>query len=138
MGNATGAKKCKPIFVDGEVYGMATKTHKTAENDSESTKAEKNTTADEKTQETANTKAIESTFIYVGPTLRTGIRENAMFKGTKENVEAYLKPTIDKYPQVKLLLVDTKRLSTAKEKVNKAGTLLNKYYNDLVSLSNRR
>lgn len=114
---------------------MASRTRTVATGEAETDKAEELTTEAENTLEMANTDAMEGTFIYIGPTLRTGARENAMFKGTREQVENYLKPTIDKYPQVRLLLVPTERLAEMKTKVKTTGTLLNKYYTDILSLS---
>ena len=81
---------------------------------------------------------VESTFIYIGPTLETGLRKNAVFCGTREKVEEHLKETLETYPQVKMLLFDTKQFVEAKIKMKKSGTLLNKYYNDLVSLSRKQ
>jgi len=98
-----------------------------------------NVTAEaEKTQETANTEATEGSFIYVGPSLRTGVRKNTVFTGTREEVEEYLKPTLEAYPQAKTLLIPTESLAKVKSQVNTRGTLLNKYYTDLLSLSAKR
>ena len=77
------------------------------------------------------------TFIYIGPTLETGLRKNAIFHGTREAVEKYLKNTLDKYPQAKNLIFHTSKYAEAQAKVKKAGTLFNKYYTDLVSLSKK-
>ena len=52
-------------------------------------------------------------------------------------MEEHLKDTIDKIPQVRLLIVTTDSLAVNKAKVKKTGTLLNKYYNDVLSLSNK-
>jgi hypothetical protein len=109
-----------------------------AENGAENEKAENVTPKEEKTQEKANATATGDRFIYIGPSLDTGLKENAVFTGTRESVETYLKASIGKYPQVRLLLVTTENLSKSKHKVRTAGTILNKYYNDIVSLSNRR
>ena len=65
-------------------------------------------------------------------TTRTGLVENTIFSGSRESVEEHLKDTLEKIPQVRLLIVATESLA-----VNKAGTLLNKYYNDVLSLSSR-
>jgi len=98
-----------------------------------------NVTAEaEKTQATANTEATEGSFIYVGPSLRTGVRKNTVFTGTREEVEEYLKPTLEAYPQAKTLLIPTESLAKVKSQVNTRGTLLNKYYTDLLSLSAKR
>lgn len=117
---------------------MASRTRTVAENTAEADKVEELTTEEEKAVETANSEATEDTFIYIGPTLRTGIRENSIFKGSREKVEEYLKPTIEKFPQVRLLLVTTESLAKNKAKVKTAGTLLNKYYTDVLSLSNKQ
>ena len=116
---------------------MATKTRTVAEKTTENAEVEENTTETEKTLETANTKATEGTFIYVGPSLDTGLRKNAVFHGTRESVENHLKGTIDKYPQVKMLIFCTEKYTEAQAKVKTTGTLLNKYYTDLVSLSKK-
>ena len=117
---------------------MAAGKTKTDENGVLGGQVENTTPKTAKAQERANTEAIEGSFIYVGPALKTGLRENAVFTGTREAVEEHLKPTIEKYPQVRLLLVTTESLADIKAKVHKRGTLYNKYYTDLASLDNKR
>ncbi len=97
----------------------------------------------EKRQETANTEttegagnAGEETFIYIGPTTK-GLIENTIVKGTRESVEEYLKDVIAEIPQVKMLIVPTESLAINRAKVKQAGTLINKYYNDVLSLSRK-
>ncbi len=116
---------------------MASRTSTTAENSVETKKVEETVTETEKAQETAKIEAVETTFIYIGPTLGTGLRKNAVFKGTRESVEKHLEKSFEKYPQAKLLLVVTEKLAEAKAKTEKAGTILNKYYKDLESLSRK-
>lgn len=91
---------------------------------------------EEKGQETANKDDTEETYIYIGPTAN-GLIENTIIKGTKEEAEEYLKDVIEKIPQVKMLIVPTETLSANKAKAKKSGTLLNKYYNDVLSLSRK-
>ena len=117
---------------------MAAGTRTTAKKAAESAKVENLPTEAEKTQETANMKATEGRFIYIGPTTKTGLVENTIFTGTREGVETYLKNTLDKIPQVRLLIVATESLADCKAKVKKTGTLLNKYYNDVLSLSKHK
>jgi hypothetical protein len=107
---------------------------KTAEQATETEQAVNSTPKEEKPQETAKTKATEGRFIYIGPTTHTGLTENTIFNGTREAVEEYLKPTIEKIPQVRLLIVTVESLAECKAKVKTTGTLLNKYYNDIESL----
>ncbi|MDD3488755.1 MAG: hypothetical protein PHR62_02585 [Paludibacter sp.] len=116
---------------------MATKKEITAENSVKNEKVENTTPIKEKTQEMANTEATRGSFVYIGPTLNTGIKENSIYTGTREQVEEHLKPTIEKYPQAKMLLVTTESLGTSKAKVKQTGTLLNKYYNDIANLSKK-
>jgi hypothetical protein len=137
MGTSTDTKKCSKIFrIGGREMARIKATE--AENGVENEKVENVTPKEEKTQETANTTATEDRFIYIGPSLDTGLKENAVFTGTRESVETYLKASIEKYPQARLLLVTTESLTKSKHKVRTAGTILNKYYNDIVSLSNKR
>ncbi len=97
---------------------------------------------EKKTLKTANTGATEGaennlqeTFMYIGPTTKTGLVENTVFTGSREDVEQYLKDTVELIPQVRMLLVATKNLAGSRAKVKKAGTILNKYYNDVLCLS---
>lgn len=115
---------------------MAAGKRTTAEKAVENEKAVNPTPKAEKGQETANTEATEETFIYIGPTTK-GLIENTIVKGTRESVEEYLKDVIAEIPQVKMLIVPTESLATNRAKVKQAGTLINKYYNDVLSLSSR-
>lgn len=90
----------------------------------------------EKRQEMANNSDTEETYIYIGPTTR-GLIENTIVKGTRESVEEYLKDVIAEIPQVKMLIVPTESLAVNRAKAKQAGTLLNKYYNDVLSLSRK-
>ena len=133
MGVTTDSQGCKTLFRVKEVG-------KYAESEQNSHKGGRNRTGGkfygrtEKPQETANTNATEERFIYIGPTTNTGLVENTIFTGNRETVEKYLEPTIEKLPQVRLLIVATESLAVCKPKVKTAGTLLNKYYNDVLSL----
>ena len=108
-----------------------------AENGGKNEQAVNSATTEEKGQETANTNATEETFIYIGPTTRTGLIENTIVKGTRESVEEYLKDAIAEIPQIKMLIVPTESLAVNRAKVKQTGTLLNKYYNDVLSLSRK-
>lgn len=116
---------------------MAGKTSKIAGNAVKSEDVVNSTPKAEKTQETENTEVTEGRFIYIGPTTGTGLAANTIFTGTRESVEEHLKDTLEKIPQVRLLIVATKSLAESKAKVKKTGTILNKYYNDVLSLSRK-
>ena len=114
---------------------MAAGTNTTAKKPVEKTEAVKFHTKRKKTQETANMEATEGRYIYIGPTTRTGLVENTIFSGSREGIEEHLKDTLATIPQVRLLIVETGSLAECKAKVKKTGTILNKYYNDVLSLS---
>ncbi|MCX4326450.1 MAG: hypothetical protein OSJ45_04030 [Lachnospiraceae bacterium] len=117
-----------------------TDTQTTEEKDTQATNSVKNTYADgnpskeEKTPQTANMDDTEEAFIYIGPTTYTGLIENTIVKGTRESVEDYLKDAIKEIPQIKALIVPVESLARNKAKIKQPGTLLNKYYNDILSL----
>lgn len=79
----------------------------------------------------------KKSFIYIGPTTGTGLVKNTIFTGSREEVESYLKDTLEKIPQVRMLIVSTESLADCRKKLNMTGTLLNKYYNDVLSLSGK-
>lgn len=108
-----------------------------AENGVKNEQAVNSTPTEEKGQETANANATEETFIYIGPTTRTGLIENTIVKGTRESVEEYLKDAIAEIPQIKMLIVPTESLAVNRAKVKQTGTLLNKYYNDVLSTTRK-
>lgn len=73
-------------------------------------------------------------FVYAGPTLPRGrLKENAVFRGTFEDVQAYLADVLEVYPQVARLIVPVNRLAAFSVKVKTPGNLAHKYYSDIVS-----
>lgn len=94
-----------------------------------------NETGKEKLPGPGDSQEKTGAFVYIGPPLETGLKENAVFTGTRENIEKHLKDTLEKYPQAGMLLVPVERLAKAKMQVKKEDTLFNKYYTDVLSLS---
>lgn len=119
---------------------MAEKTYIEAEKTPKKEIFKENAGGQKQVGENVNTKntITEDSFIYIGPTLKTGLAENTILYGNRAMIEEHLKDTLDKFPQVKYLLVTVKNLAASKEKVKKTGTLLNKYYNDILSLSRHK
>lgn len=98
-----------------------------------------NTTPDENAAQSA-TESEEDVpdgydlFVYAGPTLPRGrLKENAVFRGTFEDVKAYLADVLEVYPQVARLIVPVNRLAAFSVKVKTPGNLAHKYYSDIVS-----
>ena len=95
-----------------------------------------NTTPDEKAAESAaeGEAGGYDLFVYAGPTLPRGrLKENAVFRGTFEDVKAYLADVLEEYPQVARLIVPVNRLAAFSVKVKTPGNLAHKYYSDIVS-----
>ncbi|MEA5057771.1 hypothetical protein SDC9_122522 [bioreactor metagenome] len=83
---------------------------------------------------TEDVKTEYDMFVYVGPSLPGGsLKENAVFRGTFDDVLKYLADVLEKYPQAEKLIVPTHRLAEFSAKVKKKGNIAHKYYNDLVS-----
>lgn len=73
-------------------------------------------------------------FIYVGPTLPRGqLKENAVFRGTLQDIKKYLADVLEEYPQAARLIVPVNRLAEFSVKVKTPGNLAHKYYSDIVS-----
>lgn len=107
---------------------------------------EKNTAKPEETekatQEKKSTVAIKPTpvekeckhYVYVGPSLPGGqLKSNTVLQGTKEEIKKYYKDVLGKYPQAEKLIVPISKLGESKEKVQKPGNIIHKYFNDVVS-----
>ena len=133
MGTATGTQGCKSIFDVKENEKMP-RENRTAAQMEETEKAADIVAEMKKMQKTVNADDTEGRFIYIGPTTNTGLVENTIFTGSREKIEEYLKPTIEKLPQTRMLIVATESLAVSRQKVKMEGTLLNKYYNDVLSL----
>lgn len=79
----------------------------------------------------------DTKYIYIGPTLpRHEIKHNAIYEGTMQEITAYLAEIIERYPQVKRLIVPIQQLGEASVKVKCSGNILNQYYNETVSVAN--
>ena len=73
-------------------------------------------------------------FVYAGPSLPRGrLKENVVFRGTFEDVKAYLADVLEDYPQVARLIVPVEKLATFSVKVKTPGNIAHKHYNDIVS-----
>lgn len=88
-------------------------------------------TGQEATQEAAE----EVTLVYVGPTLPRGqLKQNTIFKGTRQQIEKELETVLARFPLIKNLLVPVSSLAEAKIKIKTAGNALHKWYADVSSL----
>lgn len=103
----------------------------------ETGKVENTTAGTENGQETANSGLVEDVvkLIYIGPTLPAGkLKCNRVFEGTEAAIKKELKAVFEEYPLAERMLVRVETLTEKKERVRTAGTILNKYYSDLLSL----
>lgn len=106
----------------------------------ENTEAAKNTVEAESGVETAHSgpesKANDgyTQFVYVGPPLPNGaLKENAVLEGSFSEILQFLGEQVEKYPQIKQLIVPVNRLAEYSAKVKSGGNIVNKYYADVVS-----
>lgn len=73
-------------------------------------------------------------FVYAGPSLPRGrLKENAVFRGTFEDVKTYLADVLEDYPQIERLIVPANKLAAFSVKVKTPGNIAHKYYSDIVS-----
>lgn len=74
--------------------------------------------------------------VYIGPSLPFGkLRQAMILEGTEEEIGAFTGDLLESYPELPYLLVDPAELTEAMEKAERKGTLLHKYYNDVLAKS---
>lgn len=119
----------------GKATKTATEATQTAQISPETAEGKEVTTEATETAKNVDNEAETGSFIYLGPSiLKEGLKSNTVYTGTRAQIKEMLKNTLEKYPQVDKLIYPTERLGEIKEKVKKNGTLLNKYYTDILSL----
>lgn len=96
-----------------------------------------NSMKEEKTAATAENMAAvgeTETLVYIGPKLPGGkLKSNRVFIGTRAAIKTELADVLEDYPLVEKLLVPVEQLAEKKSKVQTAGNILNKYYQDTLS-----
>ncbi|MCD8355865.1 MAG: hypothetical protein LUE11_04760 [Clostridia bacterium] len=103
---------------------------------------EENWTEDNVVEETTTADSGEKIKLaYIGPSIPHFSLRNAMvLTGTEGEIEAFTKPLLERYPEIKYLLVPVDKLSDAKRKMRRKGNILTKYYRDMAAKvkANRR
>ena len=102
--------------------------------------AKKTTTEDETeevteetTEETTETEETV-TRVYIGPSIPHGALRNAqILTGTESEIAAYLEQFAESYPEVPYLLASPANLAEAQKRVQTAGNILHKYYEDMAA-----
>ncbi|MCM1578512.1 MAG: hypothetical protein NC078_06930 [Ruminococcus sp.] len=109
----------------------------------EKEKAVNNTTEEGKADSGANGEATEGkdgggeavTLVYIGPSLPAGLlKTNKIMIGTREEIRKELAGVLEKYPLVEKMLVPVEKLAEKKDRARTAGNILNKHYNDILSV----
>lgn len=114
---------------------MAVKSTEKAQQAAEAAEVKNTTQAAEKPQEAPQEAAEQVTLVYVGPSLPKGrLKQNSIFVGTRQEIEKELETVLESFPLVKNMLVPVSKLAEAKNKVKSSGSVLHKYYADMVSL----
>lgn len=76
------------------------------------------------------------TMVYIGPSLPYGkLRTSMILKGTEGEIRDFLADIREKYPEADHLIVPPEQLTQALEKVARKGTILHKYYEDMLAKS---
>lgn len=70
--------------------------------------------------------------VYIGPSIpRTQLRNAQILRGTEEEIDSFVQPLMERYPEIRKLLVEPNALSEARREVCTRGRLLHKYYQDV-------
>jgi len=73
-------------------------------------------------------------FIYIGPSLPHGaLKENAVLEGSFAEILHFLSEQLERWPQIKKLIVPVNRLAEYSAKVKNGGNIIAKYYADVAS-----
>ena len=76
------------------------------------------------------------TLVYIGPSLPFGnLRTSMILKGTGEEIDVWMSGLKESYPEIERLLVTPEELTDALDKVGRKGTILHKYYEDVLAKS---
>lgn len=72
--------------------------------------------------------------VYIGPSIpKSKLRNGMILKGTQEEIEQFISGKIERYPEIKHLLVKPEELAQAQKKVQTKGNILHKYYQDMAA-----
>lgn len=74
--------------------------------------------------------------VYIGPSIRGVIQSGTIYPESREKTLKKLAPHLEKYPLIAKLIVSDKTFADDRVKVKTAGTLLNVYYQRLLSGKN--
>ena len=74
------------------------------------------------------------TLVYIGPSIPYGkLRSSMVLRGTEKEIRDFLEEYREPYPEAAHLLVTPDRLTGALDKVARKGTILHKYYEDMLA-----
>ncbi len=78
-------------------------------------------------------------YAYAGPTIRsTPLKENAVFRGSLEDVLDYLSDELEKFPEAMELIVPVNQLAQYKQKKEKRGNVVYNKYKAIASASSKK
>lgn len=76
--------------------------------------------------------------MYLGPSIRGVIQKATLYEGTRQDVEAFLAPAIEKYPYIKVFLISGDTLPQDRIKVNTPGNYLHEKYRKFIAELNKK
>lgn len=105
-----------------------------AGNDTENDDGESAETSIDETDGDGEAEKIQ--LVYIGPSLiYEKLRSSQILSGTEAEIEAFMAPITEKYPEAVHLLVTPDSLPEAMRKVASKNSLLHKYYEDMLAKS---
>ena len=76
---------------------------------------------------------VETTWVYIGPTIRSAIQQNTILTGTREEVLKKLEYAIEKYPPIAHLLIGSHVLAEARKLIKQPGNRLYEVYRRFIN-----
>lgn len=74
--------------------------------------------------------------VYIGPSLTyEKLRSSQILMGTQEEIDDFMAPIVEKYPEAAYLLATPEELPEAMLKVESKAHILHKYYQDMLAKS---
>lgn len=105
-----------------------------AESDTENGDGESPETSIDETDGDGEAEKIQ--LVYIGPSLiYEKLRSSQILSGTEAEIEAFMAPITEKYPEAVHLLVTPDSLPEAMRKVASKNSVLHKYYEDMLAKS---
>lgn len=72
-------------------------------------------------------------FVYLGPNVRGVVQNGAIYEGSRNEVEAFLFSAIERFPQIRIMLISSETLAEDRIKIKTPGNYLYEEYRKFVA-----